>query len=176
MITQKTLKKLFKYNPKTGLFITLTTSPHGFSGVVAGCKNKLGYITISIKGRSYKAHRLAWLYMEGYYPEPDIDHIDGNPSNNKFANLRMVSKSCNLQNSKLSKRNITGFKGVHPGWNGYWRARGTANGEKYDLGTYKNVFDAIRARIKWEEACPDWHCDKLHDNKQNFYELTGERL
>jgi hypothetical protein len=72
-----------------------------------------GYRQIGFKSKKYLSHRVAWFLHYGCWPNNDVDHIDGNPSNNKISNLRDVSHSKNLQNRKSATiRNKTGFLGV----------------------------------------------------------------
>lgn len=75
-----------------------------------------GYLRMSIhkgdKHKSYLVHRIIFLMHNGYLPEV-VDHIDGNPLNNKIENLRAASLSQNQQNAKLAKTNTSGLKGVH---------------------------------------------------------------
>ena len=72
-----------------------------------------GYRKIKFEGKQYLSHRVAWLLYHGRWPIGDIDHIDGNPSNNQILNLRDVSHSKNLQNRKsATSKNKTGFLGV----------------------------------------------------------------
>lgn len=110
MITQEELKSLFYYNQLTGIF-TRTRN-----GKEAGCKNTLSYIVIRIGSRLnnklYLAHRLAWLYVYGSMPEFEIDHINGDPSDNRLVNLRSARHSENLRNLKLRVDNKSGYKGV----------------------------------------------------------------
>jgi hypothetical protein len=80
-------------------------------GQKAGGTNSNGYIIIEIKQKSYKAHRLIFLYHNGYLPE-FIDHIDQNKQNNNIENLREVTKSENKYNTKKYKTNTSGYKGV----------------------------------------------------------------
>lgn len=82
-------------------------------GDVAGGPDRNGHIRIYIDGRIYAAHRLAWLYMHGVWPAGDVDHKDGCPANNKFSNLRDVSKAINQQNQRRPhSHGTTGFLGV----------------------------------------------------------------
>ena len=77
----------------------------------AGNINKDGYTIIVLNGIWYKAHRLIFLMHNGYLPN-QIDHIDGNPNNNKIENLRAVSHNQNMQNKGIYKNNTSGVKGV----------------------------------------------------------------
>jgi hypothetical protein len=88
------------YNPATGIFTHKVNYPGigGKIGKVAGHLNNKGYICIGLGGKSYKAHRLAFLYMTGSFPEEQVDHIDGNKANNRWENLRKASSFQNMQN------------------------------------------------------------------------------
>lgn len=92
MPTQARLKELLKYNPDTGEFIRLTDQPGIFEeGDIAGSLKAKGYVSIKIDYKDHKAHRLAWLYMTGSFPDTQIDHIDGDRANNEWKNLRLSS-------------------------------------------------------------------------------------
>ena len=113
-ITQKILKDNFFYDESCGNFIRLKLSRSGSpEGSIAGTLNrKLGYIVFFIKGKLYYAHRLAWLYMTGEFPENQIDHIDGNRANNSWSNLRGATAQDNMKNQILKCNNKSGYKGV----------------------------------------------------------------
>ena len=83
------------------------------NGTEAGNFRMDGYRKLKFCGKQYLIHRVAWLLHHGYWPTGDIDHIDGNPSNNKLENLRDVPHNINLQNRKSATiKNKTGFLGV----------------------------------------------------------------
>jgi hypothetical protein len=149
-LTQKELKKYLHYDPDTGIFIWVAKPARKIDvGSVAGVLVSNGYYRIGLFGRSYKAHRLAWLYMEGYMPENYIDHIDRNPSNNRWNNLREVNHTCNTRNSKIPINNKTGIKGVSKQKRRKkWRAQISVNNTPIPLGHYVNKIDAVKAR--WE--------------------------
>ncbi len=100
--------------------------------MVAGSPDKSGHILIGIDQIRYKAHRLAWFYINGVWPPYEIDHINGIPSDNRINNLRLISARWQQRaNQKLRKDNKSGLKGVswHPK-NG-WRARCSKGGKVY---------------------------------------------
>ena len=111
-LTQAKLKELLHYEPETGVFTWIeSTSSRIKIGDIAGNKGVDGYIDIGIYGKLLRAHRLAYLYMTGEWPEM-VDHRDGDGLNNKWENLRLASKRENAINSKRSAKNKSGFKGV----------------------------------------------------------------
>ena len=81
------------------------------AGTVAGGKSDLGRYIVSIDYRRYKVHRVIWLWHYGTLP-PEVDHMDGNPSNNKIENLRAADRLSNMKNMRRPSTNTTGFKGV----------------------------------------------------------------
>jgi len=91
-ITYDEVHKLFNYDPEIGIFTNKI--PRGSSakkGAFAGSLNGDGYLNIQVNGKSYKASRLAWLYVFGYFPENQIDHINRIRTDNRIENLREVS-------------------------------------------------------------------------------------
>ena len=85
------------------------------------------------------------MYMEGYFPENGIDHIDRVKSNNSIANLREVSQSCNIRNGGQRRNNTSGIKGVsfH---HGKWQAKITVDNKQIHLGRFTSKLDAAKAR------------------------------
>ena len=85
------------------------------AGKVAGTPLKCehtSYIQVRLNDRHYLAHRLAWLWVYGEWPEEEIDHRDGDGANNRWENLRPASSSQNKQNTQRRRDNRSGFKGV----------------------------------------------------------------
>jgi hypothetical protein len=105
-ITQAVLKEHLRYDPETGIFTwILPRARWGKPGDVAGCHGSHGSaIMIGLWGKRHYAHRLAWLYMTGRWPEGDIDHENGDPLDNRFANLRDVPHATNIQNQRWRHR------------------------------------------------------------------------
>ena len=115
MLTQLELKEILTYDPETGIFTRNIQKDRDNYGLISGACNWYGhsyYISISIKGKGYRAHRLAWLYQYGSFPSQHIDHIDGDGANNRISNLRDVSAKDNHRNKKLRIDNKYGIPGV----------------------------------------------------------------
>ncbi len=103
----------FKYEPSTGLIFRLVSAGRGKAGSVAGRKNSAGYIDIQYHGRRYAAHRLAWLLVHGRWPSNQIDHINGERSDNRLSNIRECTHAENHQNRALRSDNKSGCPGVY---------------------------------------------------------------
>ena len=117
-LTAERLRELLHYDQQTGVFRWLVNIQSVKAGDVAGCKTKCGYWQIKINGRVYRAHRLAWLYVNGEWPKGILDHKEGGGLRNEFDNLRACNGSQN--NGNIGKRsfNKCGFKCVYK--NGKW--------------------------------------------------------
>lgn len=125
------LRKLFTYDASTGILTRRR------DGTPAG-HSVSGYLKVSVAGREYAAHRLAWKLVYGIDPQEAIDHINGVRSDNRIANLRLACRAENNRNSTLRKDNQLRMKGVSPIQNspGY-RARISANGKTHYLGYFE---------------------------------------
>jgi hypothetical protein len=152
MITQKRLHEVLRYTPKTGEFLWLARLSNRTNiGDVAGCPRGIpGYRVINVDGVSYAAHRLAWLYMTGAWPNPFIDHVNGVKGDNRWCNLREATKSQNFMNTPIRADNKSGFKGVclkkdRHGRPAGWDARIKTNGKQVCLGTFKSPIQAALA-------------------------------
>lgn len=128
------LKERIFYSPETGIFRWLKAKRKDVVGREAGYKNGAGYISISIDGRSFLAHRLAWFYSYGIWPNV-IDHVDRNRTNNRLSNLRDCTHSQNQANR--SARGSFGIKGITKarGW-GYQAQISSGNRTRY-IGAFK---------------------------------------
>lgn len=114
MITQSQIKRLFHYDPETGVFTRkVSTAKCVKIGDIAGCDNGRGYLRIKIDGKSYMSHRLAFIYMLGRLPHGETDHINHDKHDNRWGNLRECSRQENLRNSPIGNSNKTGYIGVH---------------------------------------------------------------
>lgn len=144
--------QLLTYDPLTGLFAYKVPRPGPGpkpGAPYAGSQGGRGHRQIRIDGQPYYAHRLAWLLHYGAWPVLSIDHIDGNPSNNKIANLREASQDLNVRNQCRRSDNSSGFKGV--AWHKQarkWRAYISVNGRQFSLGLHDTAKAAAETRRK----------------------------
>lgn len=131
-LTQKRLKDVLSYDEHTGLFVWINPSCKRLkSGDKAGSINDEGYVNLAVDRKRYKAHRLAFLYMTGRFPN-QIDHINGVRSDNSWANLRECSHKENQQNRKKQINSTGKFIGVaRHNQSGGWNANITVNGVSY---------------------------------------------
>lgn len=114
-ITAERLRVLVRYDPETGIFTRIATSRADHLGLRAG-RLKNGYSAFSVDGKTFFAHRLAWLYVYGEWPKHQIDHINRDRTDNRIANLRDVTPADNAANAPASRASKTGLRGV------YWRS------------------------------------------------------
>ena len=152
MITQLQLKEILHYNPETGIFIwKVNKSRRAKTGMRAGSKHTTGDVRIFINGKSYKAHRVAWLYVYGNFPGNKIDHQNGIKDDNKISKLKDVSHTENMKNHPVHKNSKSGFIGVS--WHkktGKWQADISVNKKTIYLGIFSNISDAVKVRIDAE--------------------------
>lgn len=146
-LLQKRLKELLHYNPDTGIFKWKDTSGKR-NGEKAGCLNADGYLIIAVDGRTYRANRLVFLYMEGEFPVNFSDHRNRVRDDNRWENLRHATRRENNHNS-ISNNKVIGVT-----WkkrDNKWEAYGNRiAGHLPYLGMYVEYWDAVCARKKWE--------------------------
>lgn len=148
------LREMFEYNPEEGVFSrkVSTNGRYGRAGAVRKSFDKKGYVVVGINGCRYFAHRLAWLYMVGAWPEHMIDHINGVKSDNRFVNLRDVSGFINQQNKHgATNSNALGILGVCRVKNRFHSAI-WVEGKSKRLGSYKTVEEAQEAYLLAKRA------------------------
>lgn len=148
-LTKENLISILDYEPSTGLFRWNKESCKRLvKGAAAGTLDN-GYIMIGIDRKQYRAHRLAWLYVYGYMPVEQIDHVNGIKTDNRIENLRLATHGQNCANRKKQSNNTSGYKGVcFIKSIGKWRARIGYNNKKIDIGFFDNPKDAAIAYSK----------------------------
>ena len=145
-MTKAELDALLEYHPETGAFVWRVSRSSITKGSVAGSVTDKGYWAIGIKRNFVPAHRLAWLLHMGCWPKGPIDHINGNPLDNRIANLREVSQLLNTQNRrKANKGTRSGLIGAS--WKskiGRWVAQIRHDGRLIHIG-YFDTAEAANA-------------------------------
>lgn len=151
-LTAARLKALVSYSPEDGLFKWIARTGSMSAGDAAGSRHVSGYIEVSIDGVQHKAHRLAWLYMNGEWPESEIDHINGVRHDNRAANLRLATRAENMQNKRRYASNSSGVQGVcfHRA-TGKWSSSIQAGKKRYHLGVFGSKEDAGEAYRRAKE-------------------------
>lgn len=112
MTDHRAVNSLIRYEPDTGLFFHRVGRGGVHAGDRAGWLHPNGGIYLRAGGKIYLAHRLAWLLTHGAMPDFEIDHINGNRSDNRLCNLRAATHAQNSRNRKLNANSTTGLKGV----------------------------------------------------------------
>lgn len=151
MLSLKDIKDYLAYKPETGEFFWIKKPcTRILVGSKAENKRKDGYVGIGFGGKRYLAHRLAWFFTHGYLPEKDIDHINGDPSDNRIENLREATRSENLFNQKLHSNNTSGYRGViRCKRTNKWQAGSQLNGKYRFLGLHDSKEEAKAAYEKF---------------------------
>jgi len=159
MITQEHLRELLHYNPETGVFTWIYRKSGVTLGQVAGSLHVNGYVDIKLDGVVYKAHRLAILYVDGYFPEHTVDHINRIRDDNRYVNLREASYQCQSRNCAVGVNNTSKVCGVR--WRAQrrsWQAFMMVSGKMHYLGHYTCLVEAACARLAGEQCLgyDDW--------------------
>ena len=136
------IRRYLSYDPVSGRVSWRENKGRAKAGAEAGGVTSLGYRNLEIAGRKYQAHRIAWFLQTGEWPSFDIDHVDGNPLNNAFSNLREATRSNNCANRKLRSGSLSGAKGVY--WHKANRKWCASVGRKY-LGSFATIEEASEA-------------------------------
>jgi hypothetical protein len=148
ILTQARLKELLQYDPDAGIFVWRVNRPRAKAGQIAGALTMKGHVRIQLDRKVYLAHRLAWLYTHGVWPQNQIDHINRSPQDNRIVNLRDVSHGVNVRNSKMRRTNTSGYKGVS--WFAHrrqWAAQISIGGKNVVLGMFDDPKLAAKAYL-----------------------------
>jgi hypothetical protein len=149
--SQSQLQELLEYSVITGgLRWRVNMVCAVKAGQVAGCIGARRYVAIRIYGKQYRAHRIIWCLVTGDDPgRLEVDHINGDPSDNAWHNLRLVSPTQNAHNRRLALNNTSGYQGVS--WdkaNKKWAARIMSNNRSTNLGYFSTPEEAHQAYLK----------------------------
>lgn len=147
MITAEYLRGVLNYDKEMGQFTWIKRcSTNVPAGTKTGCINTIGYRVIRINKKLYAAHRLAWLYIHGRWPNTEIDHINGKRDDNRLCNLRECTRSENNQNRPIGSSGLIGAR-YRKDRNKYYSSI-NAFGKNHYLGQYDDAASAHNAYIK----------------------------
>ncbi len=165
---------LLQYNPKTGQLIWKERGAEFFTkkslhaswnkrcaGKPAFSSFNKGYLVGNFCGSNVSAHRVVWKMINGDEPD-EIDHINGDRSDNRIENLRGCSRIENGRNLKSNKSNTSGAMGVSFHKSGKWRAYIKVNHKQIHLGIFDKKEDAINAR---KSAEVEYGFHKMHGKR-----------
>ncbi len=155
-LSHERLLAALEYDPISGLF-----SRNGkLVGSIWRRPDRRGsYLKVGIGGKQYLAHRLAWFYVTGLWPS-QIDHIDQDGTNNRWANLRLATHSQNRVNSPAQKHSRSKKRGIHRIRNGRYRVQLQKDNKSIHVGYFNSLAEAIAAR---DLACPGIHGEFFGD-------------
>lgn len=148
MLTADEVRRELRYDPETGQFWRLTGGIR-WQGKLAGTVHVRGRNYVRVNNKKYLAHRLAWLYVHGKWPNGYLDHKNGDPLDNRIENLRECTPKTNCYNRRRFVTNRSGFKGVvykgprlklRP-----WVANININGKQTYLGVFATAEEAHAA-------------------------------
>lgn len=145
------VKQYFDYEPETGIFTWKNpTCIAEIKGRAAGTPDKGGYLRMRCMGVRFFAHRAAWAWVHGDWPPENmqVDHINGNPADNRICNLRLADNAQQQMNLRRRKVGVSGLRGVvRDNKTGYWRAQLMHNKRSIYLGTFKDKAEARAAYL-----------------------------
>ena len=151
-ITQEYLHEIFSYDGEHLIWKKiLPYAKHNGVGTVAGYKHNAGYWRITFNGKQHLAHRLIWVYVHGYWPTGEIDHINRNRLDNRIENIRDVDRVENARNTGTRIDNKTGVPGVSITKQGNYQARIKDRKKHRCIGTFQTLDEATKTRCMAEE-------------------------
>lgn len=145
-VTAEQVRALFDYDASAGILIRKTPKGNQLAGTRAGSVERNGYRRVSVGNRNYQEHRVIWLYWYGTWPREELDHIDGDKSNNRIANLRDVPRRINSQNLRravsTSESGLLGVSRSRRHVLNPWVACIKVDGKQKHLGYFKSPEEA----------------------------------
>lgn len=158
-LTTREVSETVSYDPLTGEFRWLRTHSRYVAGEVAGRKAAKGYRGLTLNKVPVLCHRLAWFIMTGAWPPQDVDHENGNRSDNRFSNLRPGSRGFNMQN--LRRAHVDSESQLLGAYfdkrRGTWYSKIAKEGRTLHMGPFGNAVEAnaayLRVKRQIHEAC-----------------------
>lgn len=177
LVSPAHIRQQFTYDEATGEFRHRHDKKAGpkhsniraVAGTIATSNAGKGYLKVVVFNRSFLAHRAAWAYVHGEWPEGQIDHINGVRHDNRLSNLRDVSQSENQHNQCVTKRRKADspLAGAHfnKPW-GKWQAMIGVNGKSHSLGGFATAEEAHAAYLAAKAVMhPTWPNARHEDQR-----------
>ena len=152
-LTAEEVRQLLDYDPSTGELRWKVSRGRAKAGGIAGSKTSQGYREITVNRQRFFVHRLIWLMTHGRLPKEELDHINGQRSDNRLENLRECSRVENLQNLRGKRRNAkTPYMGVIKNSKGRkgqprWSAAIRVNKKRIYIGSFDTPEEAHEAYL-----------------------------
>lgn len=166
VLSQEFLKENFIYDENSGLLHRIHQKGSMPAGSACGYTSVVtGYVYLKIDQKIYLAHRLIFIYMDGFAPE-EVDHINHVKSDNRWINLRGVNNSINSKNRSLSKNNKSGVNGVN--WckiRNKWRARFKSHKKDISVGMFDDI-EAARQAMEIKKIELGFHKNHGHPSSK----------
>ena len=150
MLAYEEVFELLEYRPEVGgsCLVWKRNAGRAFIGHRAGSPDpKRRYWRLKLLGKLRLAHQIVWLLNTKEWPNQHLDHIDGDPENNTFSNLRLCSRAENLQNQSRHRKNASGYIGAHNRGD-KWVSEISVNGKRTFLGYFPSAEAAHNAYLK----------------------------
>lgn len=136
------IKSVLNYEKETGVFTWAVYRNHkALKGGIPGRLDRDGYLMITVFKKEYSASRLAWAFVNGKFPDEQIDHINGNKLDNRIENLRACTQAQNQQNK--ASVGVSFNKS-----NNKWQAQIKKERKNYYIGCFADKDAAIEAYRK----------------------------
>lgn len=146
-LTVERLKSLLWFDEGAGVFCRVRTRGRMNAGAPAGALNGRGYVSVGVDGRTYAAHRLVYFYRSGAWPDRQVDHINGDRTDNRPCNLRLATPQENVQNKRAKGFGESGLLGAAKGRNGKFTSSIVHGGKRHYLGEFGTAYEAHMAHI-----------------------------
>ena len=146
------LRDLLEYDKATGDLRWKVQRGGHAPGSKAGSVHKVyGYLHVQVARKNYRNHRIAWFLVTGEWPQLEVGHIDRNPANNAWLNLRLANSSQQKFNQNVRVDNTSGVRGVRYE-TGAYRATICVEKKRLHLGRFGSLAEAVLARAYAEAA------------------------
>lgn len=168
-LTVEWLRDNLAYEPETGAFLWKKRGYGRVMDRVLGTDAWPGYVVIKVAGVVYYAHRLAWFYVNGEWPNGQVDHIDSNKANNAIINLRIATSAQNAA-GRDTKRTIAPSRGVFPHGSGFV-ARIHHKGVRHYLGYFPTH---AAAKAAYEAKAQEIHGEFAHAHRRTAFDAATD--